>query len=81
MGKIFLVLGFSALVAGAQEQPAATAKPKAFNSVIGEVTALDGGSKQITVKTDAGTPATVKLDDKTLYLRVPPGEPGSAMIW
>ena len=74
MGKIFLVLGFGALIASAQEQPAPAAKPKAFNSVIGEVTALDEGAEQITVKTDAGTPATVPLDEKTLYLRVPPGE-------
>ncbi len=58
---------------GAQEPPA-PAKPKAFNSIIGEVTVLDAGAKQITMKTDAGTPATVPLDDKTLYLRVPPGE-------
>ncbi|MDQ6700323.1 MAG: hypothetical protein M3Z36_09065, partial [Acidobacteriota bacterium] len=74
MVKIFLLLGFGALLAGAQEQPAAAAKPKAFNSLIGEVTALDGGAKQIALKTDAGTPVTVPLDEKTLYLRVPPGE-------
>jgi hypothetical protein len=40
--------------------------------VLGEVTAADGSS--LTIKTDAGTSSTVLLDEKTSYLRVPPGE-------
>jgi transcription antitermination factor NusG len=40
--------------------------------VLGEVTAADGSS--LTIKTDAGTSSTVLLDEKTNYLRVPPGE-------
>ncbi|HWX42966.1 MAG TPA: hypothetical protein VN345_17590 [Blastocatellia bacterium] len=42
--------------------------------VLGEVTAIDATGKQMTVKTDAGSIVTVILDDKTEYLRVPPGE-------
>jgi co-chaperonin GroES (HSP10) len=42
--------------------------------VLGEVTAIDATGKQMTVKTDAGSTVTVILDDKTEYLRVPPGE-------
>ena len=42
--------------------------------VLGEVTAIDPSGKQMTVKTDAGSMVTVALDEKTEYLRVPPGE-------
>jgi hypothetical protein len=55
----------------AQETPAA-AKPAAASRVIGEVTAVN--ADEITVKTDAGAPATFKLSASTSYLRVSPGE-------
>jgi len=42
--------------------------------VIGEVTATNLPAGQIALKTDAGGTVTVILQDKTLYLRVPPGE-------
>jgi len=42
--------------------------------VMGEVTSIDPGAKQISVKTDAGSLVTVSLDEKTEYLRIPPGE-------
>ena len=42
--------------------------------VIGEVTATDPVAKQITVKLGAGGTVTVILQEKTVYLRVPPGE-------
>lgn len=42
--------------------------------VLGEVTATDPVAKQITVKLDAGGTVTVILEEKTVYLRVPPGE-------
>ncbi len=44
------------------------------NGVIGEVTAIDAATSQLTIKTDAGASVTVMLDEKTLYMRVPPGE-------
>jgi hypothetical protein len=45
-----------------------------LDRVIGEVTAIAAGAKQITVKSDAGAVVTASLDDKTVYWRVPPGE-------
>lgn len=42
--------------------------------VMGEVTSIDPGAKQMSVKTDAGSLVTVGLDEKTEYLRIPPGE-------
>jgi transcription antitermination factor NusG len=41
--------------------------------IIGEVTVVDAANQKITVKTKAGDVSLV-LDDKTAYLRVPPGE-------
>ncbi len=45
-----------------------------LDRVIGEVTTIDAGAKQISVKLDAGATVTATVDEKTLYLRVPPGE-------
>nr|MDQ2899673.1 hypothetical protein [Acidobacteriota bacterium] len=70
MGKSLIILAVSSLLLNAQD----ASKPKAYSSVIGEVTAVDSSAKQLTLKTDAGTPATVLLDEKTLYLKVAPGE-------
>ncbi len=58
----------SLAVAGAQPAPAPS------KSVIGEVTTLDDTAKQLGVKSDDGTAYTIKLDDNTSYLRIPPGE-------
>ena len=44
------------------------------NGVIGEVRSIDPVAKQMIVKTDAGSLVTVKLGDKTAYLRLAPGE-------
>ena len=45
-----------------------------LDRVIGEITAVDKGANQLSVKTDSGAVVTAKLEEKTLYLRVPPGE-------
>lgn len=42
--------------------------------VVGEVTTIDQGHGQLSVKTASGASVTVKLDEKTLYRRVPAGE-------
>ena len=52
---------------------AQTPAPK-LDRVIGEITKIDAGAKQLSVKTDAGAMFTATVDEKTLYLRVPPGE-------
>ncbi len=57
--------------AALQDAPAA-AKVAAVTRVTGEVTAVS--ASEITVKTDAGTPATFKLGPSTSFLRVSPGE-------
>jgi hypothetical protein len=44
------------------------------NSAIGEVKAIDPGSNQLIVKTDAGSVVTVTVSDKTVYMRLAPGE-------
>ena len=44
------------------------------NRVIGEVKAIDSQSKQLIVKTDAGTLVTATISDTTQYMRVAPGE-------
>jgi Cu/Ag efflux protein CusF len=83
MKKFFLIFALTAcaLTAGAQvygqttEGAAATKTNTSVtaNRVIGEVTAIDATAKQVTVKSDAGTPVTVILDEKTLYFRTLPG--------
>jgi hypothetical protein len=44
------------------------------NRIVGEVTTIDLSAGRIIVKTDNGNLVTLMLDDKTTYLRVPPGE-------
>ncbi|HYL36781.1 MAG TPA: hypothetical protein VEV17_12780 [Bryobacteraceae bacterium] len=46
----------------------------ALKSVIGEVTSIDAGAKQIKLRADNGATYTVTLDENTSYLRIPPGE-------
>jgi hypothetical protein len=45
-----------------------------LDRVIGDITTINAGAKQISVKSDAGAVVTAVVDDKTVYLRVPPGE-------
>jgi Cu/Ag efflux protein CusF len=45
-----------------------------LDRVIGEVTAIDANAKQITVKLDTGAVVPATVDEKTRYLRIPPGE-------
>ncbi len=48
--------------------------PPALKSVIGEITSIDGASKQLKLKGDDGAAYTVTLSDSTSFLRIPPGE-------
>jgi hypothetical protein len=59
---------FVALMAYAQA-PAAK-----LDRVIGEITAIDAGAKQLHLKSDTGVVIAATVDDNTNYLRVPPGE-------
>ncbi|MEP6818959.1 MAG: hypothetical protein ABJA18_05455 [bacterium] len=44
------------------------------NGAIGEVKVIDNVGKLLIVKTDAGSLVTVALSDKTIYMRLAPGE-------
>ena len=44
------------------------------NGAIGEVKVIDSPARQMIIKTDAGTLVTVALGDKTVYMRLAPGE-------
>ena len=46
----------------------------AARHAIGEVKTIDAATKQITIKTDAGSTVSVVLSDKTTYKRLAPGE-------
>ena len=42
--------------------------------IIGEVTGVDVAAGRVSIRTDAGETVTVAIDDKTTYMRLPPGE-------
>jgi hypothetical protein len=78
--KCFVVLVLIAIASVAHGQattpsPATQGDPAiTANGVIGEVKAIDAGAAQMILKTDAGSVVTVALADKTIYMRVAPGE-------
>jgi hypothetical protein len=84
MRALFLVMALLVLVATAgMGASAQTPQPSPLlqadasinpNGAMGEVKAIDPNSKQLIVKTDAGSLVTVTLGDKTVYLRLAPGE-------
>jgi hypothetical protein len=65
-----ITLSLATSVALAQAgDPAITAK-----HAIGEVKSIDPATKQLSIKTDAGSVVTVSVGDKTTYKRLAPGE-------
>jgi len=46
----------------------------AAKHAIGEVKSIGPATKQLTIKTDAGSVVTVSVSDKTTYKKLPPGE-------
>ena len=64
------VLGLTALRSFAQTTPPSGD----ITRVSGEVTAVTAAAHEITLKPDSGGAVTVKLTDRTVYLRVPLGE-------
>ena len=52
---------------------AQTPAPK-IDRVIGEITNIDPGTKQLTLKSGPGTSVTAMVSEKTVYLRIAPGE-------
>jgi hypothetical protein len=75
------LLGLAAAVPGKAQVSVPVPAPEGLGNadaslerVIGEVTATNLPARQIALKIDAGGTVTVILQDKTMYLRVPPGE-------
>jgi hypothetical protein len=75
-----IALGLFTVIAGVYAQTPQTApasqsdKGITPNSAIGEVKAIDPASSQLIVKTDAGSVITVSVSEKTVYMRLAPGE-------
>jgi hypothetical protein len=75
----FLLLG-SAVYAGGQTAPATPAQGggdgarPARQRLVGEVTAVDAATGQVTVRADSGETVTLGVGEQTTYLRMPPGE-------
>ncbi|MCL5742951.1 MAG: hypothetical protein M1541_03345 [Acidobacteria bacterium] len=72
--KVKVCLAAAIFVAGAYAQAAPQAVAAARDRVIGEVTGTDLSGGRISLKTDKGEAVAVVVNDKTVYLRVPPGE-------
>lgn len=77
---IVLVLVGASAHAQTTPTPASAAAQKAGdpgitpNGAIGEVKVIDNAGKQLIVRTDVGSLVTVALGDKTVYMRLAPGE-------
>lgn len=75
-----LALALCGAVSPSHAQQTATTAAGATRAVqahlIGEVTAADAATGQLTVKTDAGASVQVSTDERTRYRRLPPGETG-----
>lgn len=64
-----VAIGLITLLAPQGGDPNITAK-----HAIGEVKTIDAATKQLSIKTDAGSMVTVSLTDKTTYKKLAPGE-------
>lgn len=64
-----ITLSFATAVASAQTDPSIAAK-----HAIGEVKTIDAATKQVTIKTDAGSVVAVSTTEKTTYKKLAPGE-------
>ncbi|PYT20798.1 MAG: hypothetical protein DMG57_40830 [Acidobacteria bacterium] len=74
---LFLSASLAALLLvarGAGQDVQQAAQQGKLDRAIGEIASIDPGQRQLLVKTDSGAVISAVLDDKTLYLRVPPGE-------
>jgi hypothetical protein len=78
--KLFVILPLLACATVTKAQTTAASSPVqsdpsiTANGVIAEVKAIDGAALQMIVKTDAGSVVTVILGEKTVYMRLAPGE-------
>ena len=64
------ILAIAAAISAAAQTPAAGNRAQ----LSGTVTAVNADAKQLTLKSDKGDDVTVSTTDRTLILRIPPGE-------
>lgn len=81
MRKLLLILTLINLTLSVSDITSAQVAPASGGSVratqqhlIGEVTAVDSATGQLTIKTDSGANVTVTVNERTIYRRVPPGQ-------
>lgn len=77
LSVLALVLALGTIAASEAQTPATspqTSASAAPDRVLGEVTAVDAAARQLTLSATKGKKVLVKLDDKTIFRRVPPGE-------
>ena len=75
MKKIILLLAASLLaLAPAQARQGGEPSRAARQRLVGEVTAVDAGARNVTVRADSGETVTVTTSEQTTYLRMPAGE-------
>ena len=67
-------LFLSAMLLQAQDAAQPAPAKSRYVSTIGEVLSIDAAAKQVKVKTDKGEEVTIALEDRTSFLRMPPGE-------
>ena len=74
IGALCTVLGVVVPCVG-QMSPTQTTNPgSTLDRVLGEVTEIDSSTRQMTLSTAAGKKQPIKIDDKAIFRRVPPGE-------
>lgn len=77
MKKLLLIFALAGalftVTARAQNGPSEAIRP-GQQQLIGEITSLDAGSGQVTIKTTAGQNVTFLIGDETSFLRIAPGE-------
>lgn len=74
IGALCTVLGVVAPCVG-QTSPTQTTNPgSTLDRVLGEVTEINASTRQLTLTTAAGKKQPIKIDDKAIFRRVPPGE-------
>ncbi len=67
---IAAILAFGAVISAAAQTPAAASRAQ----VSGTITAVNADAKQLSLKSDKGEDVAVSTTDRTLILRIPPGE-------
>lgn len=76
--RVLCTLALLAGVTALKAQPASTPPPNdpaiTALSVMGVVSELKADTRQVIVTTAAGSVVTVTLSDRTVYMRIPPGE-------